>query len=481
MLTFSVSYCKIHTFLILLNRRRHDKRTGHTAATDTQSTSSKASPVSFPMVNPINSAYSSPTSSTSNLSRGRPLVLSSCEDVLTAFIFFYQRAPAALVDWTLGQQAFNACMILNLDALETGNLSRLKKVEQAFAVFVELDSQGVHKLASVAVEKISWGLQELKRMQDGAVDHRRGSHTRDMTTHSPGSEAVSYSGTMHDTVMGNASMLLLEDPGLQSFVQEQFSPLTWVMAGDELPGASRAAPVPGKRSGEDFQHVRNASVRRNVDAENPGPRNRILHAAHAPRSPERARRQHGVQRSDSGSGKFRYTTLSSPAAQGRPRAHTQTQGLSSTTSILPVYPTAMPEHQNEAHTLRVPTASIAMDRVPPPPHLRHNSYPPLPLQHVPSPLSQHAPHTTADGTPGISPLRSPDMKPPLNPRVSPHSQGHSPFFSSPQPYDPRYGQQPVPVSDQPYGAHPSWTTASLEEPILCKQAQVMDYSHGYHG
>jgi len=69
--------------------------------------------------------------------------------------------PAALVSWATGQQAFNACMLLLLDAIETNDLRNIGRVEQAYAVFVELEQKGIHTIAGLAVEKVSWGLEVL--------------------------------------------------------------------------------------------------------------------------------------------------------------------------------------------------------------------------------------------------------------------------------------------------------------------------------
>ncbi|KAF2815918.1 uncharacterized protein BDZ99DRAFT_362677, partial [Mytilinidion resinicola] len=144
-------------------------------------------------------------------------------------------AAAALLCWTMGQQAFNSCMILLTDALETGALAHVPQVERAYAVFVELEKLGIHKLAGLAVERVSWGLAELgkRQIQQRAESSRgatmgeasgsgaaEGSRQRvlDVPEHSPS-----------DTVMGNTGMYLLEDPGLQSFSPESFQPLGWEM------------------------------------------------------------------------------------------------------------------------------------------------------------------------------------------------------------------------------------------------------------
>ena len=73
----------------------------------------------------------------------------------------------------MGQQAFNSCMILLLDAMETGELSRIDKVEKAYVVFQQLEKNGVHDLASMAVERVSWGLAELRRMTSAPDTHVR--------------------------------------------------------------------------------------------------------------------------------------------------------------------------------------------------------------------------------------------------------------------------------------------------------------------
>lgn len=168
--------------------------------------------------------------------RGRSLVLSSSEDILTAFLFFYHRAPAALISWTISQQAFNSCMLLLLDALEIGKMTPgIWKVEQAYAVFRELQDKGVHRFASLAVERISWGLQELQQIMSPPTEgsttqgDRRGSDP-DMQRATK-NQASRGSEALPDTVMSNKSMLLLEDPGLQSFVPETFEAFSWIMPG----------------------------------------------------------------------------------------------------------------------------------------------------------------------------------------------------------------------------------------------------------
>ncbi|KAF2002040.1 hypothetical protein P154DRAFT_403841, partial [Amniculicola lignicola CBS 123094] len=229
----AVFYCKIHNYLIILNRQRLDKGSQNSPLTATKTPS--------PSFHRINPPVYSPSGSAKATLRGRELVLSSSEDLLTAFLLFYARVPAALVCWTMGQQAFNSCMILLLDAMETGDLGRMEKVEKAYAVFQELNKNGVHKLANLAVERVSWGLADLKKMidQNGDMVGLRHPYTRERnmlrdinkTQGAAGNEAgatMPCSGAgIHDTVMGNTGMLLLEDPGLQSFVPEAFAPFSW--------------------------------------------------------------------------------------------------------------------------------------------------------------------------------------------------------------------------------------------------------------
>jgi hypothetical protein len=109
-------------------------------------------------------------------------------------------------------------MLLLLDALETHNLSHIRQVEQAYVIFGQLQDNGVHKLAGLAVEKLSWGLDQLRKNMEGAP-------------HSPGvlqDETKTIATCFYDTIMANSGMYIPEDPGLQSYKSEQFAPLSWV-------------------------------------------------------------------------------------------------------------------------------------------------------------------------------------------------------------------------------------------------------------
>jgi hypothetical protein len=152
------------------------------------------------------------------------MVIASAAGILTAFLYFYTRAPASLVSWTIGQQAFNSSMLLLLDALETGNLSHMRKVEHTYIVFREMHDNGIHKLASLAVEKLSWGLDQLRATigENGAL---RSSEETDAKLRAHVAVYGIREGS-RDTVMGNTGMLLPEEQGLQSYMTERFAPFS---------------------------------------------------------------------------------------------------------------------------------------------------------------------------------------------------------------------------------------------------------------
>ncbi|KAH8723753.1 hypothetical protein GQ44DRAFT_773629 [Phaeosphaeriaceae sp. PMI808] len=228
----AVYYCKAHTYLILLNRQRLEKYTIHPCGPNL-----KNSALTFRLVNRTPLSRASPTSTGNASLCGRTLVLASSENVLEAFLYFYKRVPAALISWTMGQQAFNACMILLLDAIELKSVtSGMSKVEEAYVIF--LDLQRGHRLAILAVKRISWGLKEL----DNIVKFPTGrpsppeSFGGDVEMQGTQSEAKRDLHTRStDMVMNATGMLLLEDPGLQSFVPEAFAPIAWNLEGIQPP------------------------------------------------------------------------------------------------------------------------------------------------------------------------------------------------------------------------------------------------------
>lgn len=176
--------------------------------------------------------------------RGRALVINSSIQILQAFMFFYHRNPGVLICWTMGQQAFNACMILMLDAWETDNDQNQWLVEEAFAVFRILEMHSVHTLAEVAVQRISEGLMKLGQRSDEReqqISLSRGSSTQQQVRFSPVADSANISDWSGETVMGNTGMFLLEDGGLQSFVPQSFHPLAWNMVDHQ---SSRSSTYP---------------------------------------------------------------------------------------------------------------------------------------------------------------------------------------------------------------------------------------------
>lgn len=227
-LTITVQFCKIHSYIILLNRQRIETSQ---ATFDYTSPSPRAQ-------QSARSAHSAqwplglPGYPSHNVPRGRPIVIQSSHLLLGAFVYFSKRVPLALTDWTLAQQAFNACLIILLDALETGETAGIGKVNQAYEVFIRLDEDRVHQLAGFAVSRISEGLL---RLRDAVNDDSKGSGSldtdrsqTDVTMLDPvhGSDSdsasirrVSTAGSIDsfdEPIMGSRSMFLLEDPGLQS-------------------------------------------------------------------------------------------------------------------------------------------------------------------------------------------------------------------------------------------------------------------------
>lgn len=176
--------------------------------------------------------------------RGRSLVVNSSIALVNAFMFFHYRRPEVLICWTMGQQCFNACMILILDAWETEHEQNLWLVNQAFAVFTDLHNNGVHKLAELAVQRISRGLvmlgqrKEQKKRQAAASRGAAGYHPQLQI------DTTSMADFHNDTVMGNTGMFLLEDPGLQSYIPPAFAPLGWHMAGSMHPSNPSNSTTP---------------------------------------------------------------------------------------------------------------------------------------------------------------------------------------------------------------------------------------------
>ncbi|KAM0720357.1 hypothetical protein Q7P37_004493 [Cladosporium fusiforme] len=264
-------FAKVQSFIILLNRQRDER---------TMRSTSSTSPPSYPNALTGMSGTASTTGGDSILHqapiRGRPLVINSSIHLLQTFLFFYHIHPAVLICWTIGQQAFNAAMIIILDAWETGNIQNMWLVNEALAVFSELQKNGVHKIAALAVSRITEGIIRIEtrqqERQDAAASAAAAANTAAMSRQSSQQQhqhppqrqnsiqasppvptyhlyqpnlaldttGVNLLDIAGDTVMGNTGMFLLEDPGLQSQIPgaQLFAP--W---GLSLP-ASAAASSP---------------------------------------------------------------------------------------------------------------------------------------------------------------------------------------------------------------------------------------------
>ncbi len=149
--------------------------------------------------------------------RGRALVIQSSFSILQTFLFFYHRNPAMLICWTMGQKAFNAAMILLLDAWEKGSETHEWIVQQVYAVFTKLTDNGVHALARHAQERIYAALQQLQARRDEQEHFGKHASRQAIQQMSMSPDTAPLTDILVDTVMGgNTSMYLLEDPGLQS-------------------------------------------------------------------------------------------------------------------------------------------------------------------------------------------------------------------------------------------------------------------------
>ncbi|KAI5367500.1 hypothetical protein Slin15195_G026300 [Septoria linicola] len=234
-------YAKVQSFLILLNRQRLERTQ---AAHNENSPPGSMPPPPRPQQPMMTSSMYGDQPLHPAPLRGRSLVINSSIALVNAFMFFHYRRPQVLICWTMGQQCFNACMILILDAWETENENNLWLVNQAFAVFHELDKNGVHKLADVAVARISTGLailqdrQNRRKQQAAAARGMSGFHPQLQI------DTASMTDFQNDSVMGNTGMFLLEDTGLQAFDPMAFAPLGWNMAGSAHPSQSSDPSTP---------------------------------------------------------------------------------------------------------------------------------------------------------------------------------------------------------------------------------------------
>ena len=284
--TLTALFAKVQSFLILLNRQR-DERTTRSASSN--------SPPTFPnTLAGINSTtYTSSNGGMDGVHhqapiRGRPLVINSSVQLLQTFLFFSHRHPAVLICWTIGQQAFNAAMIIMLDAWEMDHEQNMWLVDEALLVFTELQRNGIHKLAELAVVRITKGIVLFKTRQRerqdatnaaaaaAAASRRSSQHHYQQQPGHPNQQPYQYSPPddvyhlyqpilslntddtssydmagdtiMGNTVMGQTGMFLLEDPGLQSHnpAAQHFAPWSLSLPASTTaasPGSSETSPT----------------------------------------------------------------------------------------------------------------------------------------------------------------------------------------------------------------------------------------------
>jgi hypothetical protein len=250
----TVSYCSIHNYIILLNRQRiENNRTGP----DYRPHSPRFSHLSGVPDYVLEQTLHTPSPS-AMMPRGRPLVIESCLALLDAFQFFYKRVPSALVDWTIGQQAFNACMILLLDGIDRESIEHIERVEKAHTIFVEMDKAGMHQLTELALSRIAEGLKSLRlqsetrkpSMNAEAISPMGVPHSHQGAADNPfdwdmGQRLRDHDFLHHESVMGATGMFLLEDHGLQT---SAYRPKVSVSPGN-LPN-SEIAVVPSSSASE---------------------------------------------------------------------------------------------------------------------------------------------------------------------------------------------------------------------------------------
>ena len=204
----SMLHGSTHNFLLLLNRQRAaNSRSNGTA----------------------DYSYHTTEADATNVSRGRERVLASCREIFHCFKFFHTRVRAALTCWTMGQQAFNASMILLLSALETEETGDLEIVKRSYSIFLEMNKLGIHKLAGTAVERLGALMKEFPSGK-----------------------------SQREPVMSRQGMMLVEEPGLTRHLDKQKSPpLNYQMAGDALgyDGSGSNAATSEARTGEGNNHA----------------------------------------------------------------------------------------------------------------------------------------------------------------------------------------------------------------------------------
>ncbi|KAL8950063.1 MAG: hypothetical protein Q9222_003886 [Ikaeria aurantiellina] len=231
-------HAKTHTYILLLNRQR-------SSSDDSQ--------------------HRARAAGSNRHSHGRRYVLRSCRAVLQVFEFIRVRIPAGFLCWTVGQQAFNAAMLLVYSMVETNEATDLDVIQRAYSTFVEMQRLGIHKLAEAAVDRLG---ALIKDVPSGHVSK--------------------------ESVMGQSGMMLLEDPGLQGFLDSGFTPLEFEMTGDthahtdrprkhrrtthghrereENDPKSSIAARSGKQGSQRKAHSGRSAKPRSISTTKPGPR-----------------------------------------------------------------------------------------------------------------------------------------------------------------------------------------------------------------
>ncbi|EUC50671.1 hypothetical protein COCMIDRAFT_78179, partial [Bipolaris oryzae ATCC 44560] len=133
------------------------------------------------------------------------------------------------------QQAFNSSMLLVFDAIEHQRITDgVLKAEQTLSIFKDLEAKTMHKLARIAVEKISRSLQTLHNIvAQSPYSNPQKPDWKENHTAGYGAEkdGVSQGWAGIESVMGDTGMQLLETYDLRTSSQETFTPINWGIPG----------------------------------------------------------------------------------------------------------------------------------------------------------------------------------------------------------------------------------------------------------
>ena len=171
----AILHAELHTSLLLLNRRRTERRESYDSA------------IELPRL--------CPTENAKGMLRGRDCVLTSCREVLLAFRFLHIRVRPSVLPWTTGQQAFNAGIILLLSMLETGDSGDMRVIQSTCNTFITMDKLGFNKFARVAAKKLDTLMSDLRdgKILSETVMGKEGMflpEEANLRTHRPGDSAV---------------------------------------------------------------------------------------------------------------------------------------------------------------------------------------------------------------------------------------------------------------------------------------------------